>query len=154
MLCEVENHVDYIIVYLPTSNNLLQKIHNELGSDHECSQVIHFCQNGWPSQACVGYDLQPYFQVCNNILFQRGLLLKCNRIVNPMILQKEILNKIHEGHQGITKCHARAKSVWWPDLSRDIESFVNCCNVCVLNIALILLSRCCNPFYLIACGKK
>ena len=99
-----------------TSNNLLRKIHNEFLSDHVCSQVIIFCQNGWLVQARVGHDLHPYFQVRNNILFQKELLLKCNRIVIPKILQKEILNNIHEGHQGITKCHARAQS-----LSRDIE---------------------------------
>ena len=45
LLCEVENHVDDVIDYLPASNYLLQKIRNELVSDHVCSQVINFCQN-------------------------------------------------------------------------------------------------------------
>ena len=33
LLYEVENHVDHVIAYLPTSNNLLQKIINVLLSD-------------------------------------------------------------------------------------------------------------------------
>ena len=94
-----------------TSNSLLQKICNELLSGHLCSQEINFCENAWPSQASVGHDLQPYFQVHNDISFQRSLLLKCDRIVIPMILQKEIRNNIHEGHQGITKCRAKAQSI-------------------------------------------
>ena len=70
-------------------------------------------------------------QVHNDVSFYRRLLLKCDRIVIPMILQIKILNRIREGHQGITKCRARARSVWWQGLSRDIESFVNRCNVYV-----------------------
>ena len=49
----------------------------------------------------------------------------------PNDIAKEILNNMHEGHQGIIKCRARARSVWWSDLSRDIQSFVNRCNVSV-----------------------
>ena len=45
------------------------------------------------------------------------------------MLQKEILSDIHKGHQGVTECCARARSVWWPGLSRGIKSFVNRCNV-------------------------
>ena len=89
LLCEVENHVDYVIAYLPASNNLLQKIRNKFVSDHVCSQVIIFCQNGWPSQARFGHDLHPYFQVRNDISFQKRLLLKCDGIVIPMILKKK-----------------------------------------------------------------
>ena len=78
LLCKVENHVDYVIAYLPALNNLLKKICNELVSDHVCSQVINFYQNVWPSQARIGHDLQPYFHVRYDISFQRGLLLKCD----------------------------------------------------------------------------
>ena len=95
------------IFNIATSNNLLQKICNELLSDHVCSRVINFCQNVWPSKARVGHHLQSYFQVGNNILFQKGILLKCDRLVIPMILQKKILNTICEGHEGTTKCRAK-----------------------------------------------
>ena len=46
-------------------------------------------------------------------------------------MQKTILGKIHEGHQGITKCRERAKqSVWWPGLSKQIEDLVEKCDKC------------------------
>jgi len=48
-------------------------------------------------------------------------------------MRLEILDKIHEGHQGITKCRERAKtSVWWPELSREIQDLVQQCRVCAL----------------------
>ena len=115
--------------------------------------MINFFLNGWPLQARFGHDLQPYFQVRNDISFQRELLLKCNQIVIPIILQKEILNNIHEGCQGITKCRARPRSVWRPGLSR-VLNLLRIAVMHVLNIVLILLGRCCNPLYRIARGKK
>ena len=46
-------------------------------------------------------------------------------------MQKTILGKIHEGHQGITKCRESAKqSVWWPGLSKQIEDLVEKCDKC------------------------
>ena len=49
----------------------------------------------------------------------------------PPTLCKELLDKIHEGHQGITKCRERARqSLWWPGLSRDLEELVRTCTKC------------------------
>ncbi|GBN74202.1 Uncharacterized protein K02A2.6 [Araneus ventricosus] len=46
-------------------------------------------------------------------------------------MRSEILKAIHEGHLGITKCRARAKkSIWWPDLSTQIERMISSCDSC------------------------
>ena len=43
-------------------------------------------------------------------------------------MRLEILDKIHEGHQGIPKCRERAKSsVWGPGLSREIQDLHDLC---------------------------
>ena len=47
-------------------------------------------------------------------------------------MQREIIGKLHEGHQGIQKCRLRAKiSVWWPGISKQISDFVERCSICV-----------------------
>ena len=47
-------------------------------------------------------------------------------------MRLEILDKIHTGHQGITKCRERARqSVWWPGLSKQLEELVRSCPECV-----------------------
>ncbi|KAJ8883517.1 hypothetical protein PR048_015361 [Dryococelus australis] len=40
-----------------------------------------------------------------------------------------ILKKLHDGHQGITKCRALAKErIWWPRMSLQLKDLVeNCC---------------------------
>ena len=50
----------------------------------------------------------------------------------PAPLQKEILSKIYEGHQGIQKCRLRASmSVWWPEISKHIKDLIQQCPTCV-----------------------
>ena len=63
---------------------------------------------------------------------QQGLLMKGNRLVIPVSMRLDVLDKLHEGHQGITKCRERAKtSVWWPGLSKQLEELVNNCYTCI-----------------------
>ena len=42
-----------------------------------------------------------------------------------------LLDKLHTGHQGISKCCERARqSIWWPGLSKQLEELVKCCSEC------------------------
>ena len=44
----------------------------------------------------------------------------------------DVLEKLHDAHQGITKCCERAKvSVWWPGLSHQLEEVVKQCPTCI-----------------------
>ena len=43
----------------------------------------------------------------------------------PAELQEEMLQRLHQGHQGVVKCRALARScVWWPGLLKKIEEVV------------------------------
>ena len=67
----------------------------------------------------------------NDLSVQNGLLLKREAIIIPEMLRKNILEKIHEGHQGVNKCRNRAKDiVRRPGISRDIGNWVKYCAVC------------------------
>ncbi len=54
-----------------------------------------------------------------------------DRIVIPKTMRLDILDIIHQGHLGITKCRARAKeAVWWRGISSSIEGMVKNCVTC------------------------
>ena len=65
-----------------------------------------------------------------------GLLVYNDGIVIPNALQSKMLEVIHHGHQGITKCNERAKeAVWWFGIGRDIKSIVGRCEECQMKKA-------------------
>ena len=60
-----------------------------------------------------------------------GILMCSNRIVIPSSLHKDMLDRLHMWHQGITKCCRRAlQSMWWPALSIQLEELVTKCAEC------------------------
>ena len=60
--------------------------------------------------------------------------MRNNRIVIPSSLHEDMLDRLHTGHQGITKCRRRAlQSVWWPGLNSHLERLVTNCAECCRN---------------------
>ena len=58
------------------------------------------------------------------------LLCGC-QIVVPQSLQKKTLQRIHSGHQGITKCSLQvASSVCWPEVKQQLEDLIHNCPEC------------------------
>ena len=63
-----------------------------------------------------------------------GLLTYDDRIVIPAEMREEILERIHSGHQGVTKCCERANlTVWWTGICKEINSKVELCQICQQN---------------------
>ena len=87
---------------------------------------------GWPStKEELKGPLKPYWAHRGDFAIERNVLMMGSRIVNPSPMRMEVLDNIHEGHQGITKCRARAKgAVWWPGISREIQDLVENCRIC------------------------
>ena len=49
-------------------------------------------------------------------------------------MRADILQRLHETHQGISKCRERAAaSVWWPGIGKAIAALVERCQTCQRN---------------------
>jgi len=90
---------------------------------------MQFCEQGWPEE--VTGPVRQYLPVSSELTVQDGLLLRGTRLVIPTSLRPDILRYLHIGHQGITKCQAKAKqSIWWPGLGKQLEDVVRSCHIC------------------------
>ena len=69
-----------------------------------------------------------------NFSVRNGLLIMNNIIVVPESQKEEVINKLHQSHQGINKCRRMAQNaVWWPGLSSELKNLVNNCKLCQEN---------------------
>ena len=129
---ETTLYVNSVMQSVPASEERLQEIKQHQEADGVCQQIIEFCQSGWPKKSSLLPEVKPYFPVSGELTVENGLLLRRGRIIIPPSLRKTLLDKIHSGHQGITKCREMARqSIWWPGISKQLEELIQSCHECL-----------------------
>lgn len=129
---ETEAFVRFIVRNLPVKDYYLEKIIDSQTKDPICKLLLRYTSDGWPTRDKLPDIMVPYYQYRYDISFSENLLLKDTRIIIPSNLQEEIINYIHVGHQGITKCRRLAQtSVWWLGLSTQLEELIKNCPQCI-----------------------
>ena len=126
--------VDSVIEGLPISDVRLRENKEAQDEDEVCKQIRAYCLEGWPEKHAIPSSIKPYWIERAERVVVRGILMKSTRIVIPSSTRLDVLDRIHEGHFGISKCRERARqAVWWPGLSRQIQDMVEQCRICALN---------------------
>ncbi|KAK0146758.1 hypothetical protein N1851_013875 [Merluccius polli] len=125
---DVACYVASVVGAIPASQSKLDEMKMATASDANLQSVIKFIHTGWPEHISrVPVSIRAYVQVKAELSEHNGLVLRGCRIVVPQSMREEILQKIHQGHQGLVKCRERAcSSVWWPGLSTEISNLVSC----------------------------
>ena len=128
---EVKAYVNLVCRNLPASDERIKEIKQLQEKDQVCQQLTVYCQDGWPGKAHIPDSVKPYLPVSGEIAVLDGLLMRGSRIIIPSPLRPDILEKLHTGHQGISKCREKVRSlVWWPGLSKQLEIMIRNCSVC------------------------
>ncbi|XP_061926289.1 uncharacterized protein K02A2.6-like [Entelurus aequoreus] len=128
---EVQVFVNAVVSSLPATDTRLEEIKRAQQADETCKTVSHYCLTEWPEKHTLRPDVAPYWKVRADLYLADDLLMKGERLVIPQALRREIMTKLHEGHQGISKCRSRAKeSVWWPGITAHIREAVDQCETC------------------------
>lgn len=122
-------------LHLNASPTRIRQIQEETGKDTTLHSLRAVITQGWPNKRaeCPEF-LHPYWNYRDELTVADGLVLKGTRIVIPKTLQPDVLRQLHYAHQGAEKCKLRAKgSVFWANISADIENMVKSCAPCQHN---------------------
>ncbi|UYV63592.1 K02A2.6-like, partial [Cordylochernes scorpioides] len=131
---EVEHFVRSIVLHQSTTDDRLAKIALNQKLEPTLQNVAYYCKNGWPAKCQLSPLERSFYDVRDEIGEENGLLMRGLRVIIPSNMRKDVLNRIHAGHQGITKCRARAKDhVWWPGIGQEIQDMVKTCEKCIEN---------------------
>ena len=83
---------------------------------------MKYVEEGWPPIMPNVPLLRPYWDKKQHLTVNDGMLMYDKRIVIPQALQLGVLEQLHAGHLGITKCKGRAfNSVRWPAITAQMK---------------------------------
>ncbi|GFO14288.1 Pol polyprotein [Plakobranchus ocellatus] len=130
---DIQFHVDVITSTWPITDEKLKEIKAKTQEDPILKTAFEYTTSGWPMyKEDVKLAARELYGVRNELSMVDGLLLRGDCIIIPYKMRKEILNRIHDGHPGISKSRERAKqAVWWPGISKDIQQMVAGCRHCL-----------------------
>ena len=106
---EMNIYIGSILEGTPISDQKLQQVRDAQNEDEVCHKIKTYCQDGWPDRYQLNDAIKPYWTEREELTIVQGILMKSNHIVIPSSLKLEVLDRIHEGHQGIVKCRAHAR---------------------------------------------
>ena len=76
-------------------------------------------------------DLHEFWLHKEMLSNESGLITCGNRSIVPREMRPEMLQYIHEGHQGKKHCLLRARNtVFWPKMTYDIQQLIEKCMIC------------------------
>ena len=117
------------------SQSFREKFTQATLDDPAMSILRSYIDNGWPStkRSCIEL-LKPFWNSRSQLTTGNNIILRNNQLVVPVVMRRLVMEDIHRGHLGISKCIERAKNaVYWPGYLGQIQDLVESCAVCQQN---------------------
>ena len=91
--------------------------------DNQLTRLSHYINTGFPCEKKnLLTDVQEFWNYRDTLSIENGLLNCGSRIIVPHEMRVEMLQYIHEGHQGKERCLLKARNtVFWPKITHDIQ---------------------------------
>ena len=114
------------VAALPVTSSELQ---TATRADPILGNVLFYVRRRWPNN--IPNCLRPYKKNSQELSIEGDCLFRGTRVIVPAKLRQKILSELHQGHSGIVRMKALARShVWWPELDDDITNMVRGCIEC------------------------
>ena len=115
-----------------TSSRKLDRLRKSTAQDNQLTRLSHYINTGFPCEKKnLLTDLQEYWNYRNTLSIENGLLTCGFQIIVPQEMRAEMLQYVHDGHQGKERCLLRARNtVFWPKITYDIQELIERCIIC------------------------
>jgi transposase InsO family protein len=112
-----------------------QQLASASAADETLAMVRRWIIEGWPERRKLPANVGPYYAVRDELtVLADGSLIRGERAVIPLSLQRQVLRLAHEGHPGVVRMKQRCReAIWWPAIDRDVECFVRNCQPCIVS---------------------
>ena len=128
---EVDVFANVVMQGLPATDSRIDEIRQHQLEDETCQEISKYAREGWPEKENLKGMVRHYWPYRAQLTLVNNLFLYESRMVIPSALRQDVLEKLHEGHQGIVKCRRHAvQSVWWPGVSKNIKELIDNCRIC------------------------
>ncbi|XP_043228769.1 uncharacterized protein K02A2.6-like [Amphibalanus amphitrite] len=120
------------VLVAPLQDRTLDSVRAAAARDPEYRALRDVILAGFPDHRHdVAPALRPYWGVRSMLAVDDGLIVYGARLVIPASLRRNVLDRLHDSHQGMEKTKRRSRlSVYWPGIDRDICNTVSACQSC------------------------
>ena len=111
-------------------SNKLDQLRKSTAQNNQLTS--HYINTGFPcDKKNLLTDLHEFWPHRETLSVQSRLITCGNRIIVPKEMRPEMLQYIHEGHQGKERCLFWARNtVFWPKMTYDVQELIERCIIC------------------------
>ena len=111
LIPDLEVNEVHLTTHLPISPEKYVEMQQATAADPVMQALASIIHQGWSkSKKDVPHALRQYWDYRDELSSVDGLLFKAQRLIVTHSWRKEMLDRIHESHQGIVKCKQRARA--------------------------------------------
>ncbi len=117
---------------LPQDNLRLQSLKNISSNDEVYRTLKHYIIDGFPNyRQELPESCRPYWGIRTHLSVEDDLILYGCRLLIPTKMRRNVLEQLHDSHQGLVRTQQRAQlTVYWPHMSVDIDNVTSSCKMC------------------------
>ena len=113
-------------------SNKLDQLRKSTAQDNQLTRLSHYINTGFPcDKKNLLTDFHEFWPHRETLSVKSRLITCGNRIIVPREMRPEMLQYIHEGHQGKERCLLQARNtVFWPKMMYDVQELIERCIIC------------------------